>query len=203
MGCRKKVRKETGRDRLSGRLKNAGRPKTWGRSEVRSPQPGASGPRDGPVDRRIRKSKGGAIYMNAPLVRSWLKSTVGRPRYTAFVINSPWVSKGSQHLYSVRLRSAPPIFFRKFPYVFRFLLGICKSLATTRTGPGRVGSQLAIGIFRRPAMSAVPSPIFWRDVPSPLGELSFYKAPPYSTLASRATNTAKDIIHFVARRQPP
>jgi hypothetical protein len=71
--------------------------------------------------------------MNAPLVRSWLKSTVGRPRYTAFVINSPWVSKGSQHLYSVRLRSAPPIFFRKFPYVFRFLLGICKSLATTRT----------------------------------------------------------------------
>ena len=49
-------------------------------------------------------------------------------------------------------------------------------------------------------MSAVTSPIFWRDVPSPLGELSFYKAPPYSTLASRATNTAKDIIHFVGEK---
>jgi hypothetical protein len=49
-------------------------------------------------------------------------------------------------------------------------------------------------------MSAAPSPIFWQDPPSPLGELSFYKAPPYSTLASRATNTAKDIIHFVGEK---
>jgi hypothetical protein len=49
-------------------------------------------------------------------------------------------------------------------------------------------------------MSAAPSPIFWQDPPSPLGGWSFYKAPLYSTLASRATNTAKDIIHFVGER---
>jgi hypothetical protein len=72
--------------------------------------------------------------MKAPMARSWLQSTVGRPRCVAFVMSSEWVSKGLQNLYSsVRLRSAPPTFFHNFPYVFRFLAGVFKSPATTRT----------------------------------------------------------------------